>query len=320
MDAAGTALRYATYLSTAWGAGAAAVAVDSRGGAYVAGYALAPFPVTPGAAQTAPNAGNPDAINMTDAFVLKVSEGSPAAGTVTSVPGASFFRYAAVSRDSVVSAFGSGLANSVELASAIPLPTSLAGTEVRVRDRAGTDRMAPLLAVSPGQVNYIVPEGTAYGPAAVTIASNGRTVGSDSIQVDPVAPGVFTANSDGAGAAAAVVVRVAPDGSQTRQLAYDCSAGAGRCVPAAIDVSPGEEVFLLLFATGIRGRTNLGAVRMLPFLEQYFEVLYAGPQSEYPGVDQINLRIKARPPMPGDLPLQLFVDGRPANEVTVRFR
>jgi uncharacterized protein (TIGR03437 family) len=92
-------------------------------------------------------------------------------------------------------------------------------------------------------------------------------------------------------------------------------------VPAAIDLGqPGDQVFLLLFGTGIRGRSALDAVTTVPFFEQFFEVLYAGPQSEYPGLDQVNLRIKAKPGMPGDLPLQLFIDGRSTNEVRLRFK
>jgi len=321
LDAAGSGLRFATYLSTAWGAGAAGVAVDAQGGAYVVGHALPPFPVTPGAAQTVPNSGNPNAINVPDAFVMKVSEGVLPPDAVMSVPGASFLRYAPVSPASMVSAFGTNLAPTLELASTIPLPTVLAGTEVRVRDRTGVERLAPLIAVSSGQVNYLLPEGTAAGPAMVTVTNAGRAAGSGTVQVDSVAPGIFTANANGSGAAAAVVVRVSPDGSQTQRLAFDCSAGAGKCVPAAIDLGqPGDQVVLLLFGTGIRGRSGLDGVKTVPFFEQFFDVLYAGPQSEYPGLDQINLRIKAKPGMPGDLTVQLFIDGRATNEVTLRFQ
>jgi uncharacterized protein (TIGR03437 family) len=321
LDAAGSGLRFATYLSTAWGAGAGGVALDPQGGVYVAGYAVPPFPVTPGAAQTVPNGGNPNAINVPDAFVMKISEGVLPPDVVVSVPGASFLRYASVSPASMVSAFGTDLAPRLELASSIPLPTALAGTEVRVRDRNGVERLAPLIAVSSGQVNYVLPEGTGTGPATVTVTNGSRVAGSGTVQVDSVAPGIFTANADGRGAAAAVVVRVSPDGSETQQLAFNCSAGAGRCEPAAIDLGRlGDQVILLLFGTGIRGRSGLDGVRTAPFFEQFFEVVYAGPQSEYPGLDQINLRIKAKPIVPGDLPVQFFVDGRVTNEVTLRFQ
>jgi uncharacterized protein (TIGR03437 family) len=321
LDAAGSGLRFATYLSTAWGAGAASVTVDPQGGVYVAGHALPPFPITPGAAQTVPNAGNPNAINVPDAFVMKVSEGVVPPDAVMSVPAASFFRYAPVSPASMVSAFGTNLAPRLEIASTLPLPTVLADTVIRVRDRAGVERLAPLLAVSTAQVNYLIPEGTATGPATITVMNANRVAGSGTLQVDSVAPGIFTANANGSGAPAAIALRVSPDGSQTTQLAFDCSAGAGKCVPAAIDLGqPGDQVFLLLFGTGIRGRSALGAVRTVPFFEQFFEVLYAGPQSEYPGLDQINLRIKATPLVLGDLPLQLFINGRATNEVTLRFQ
>ena len=321
LDSAGSGLGFATFLSSASGAGAAGVAIDAQGGVYVAGHALPPFPVTPGAAQTAPNGGNPNTINVPDAFVMKISDGVRPPDAVISVPAASFLRYAPVSPASIVSAFGTDLASRPEGASTSPLPTVLAGTQVRVRDGTGIERLAPLFAVSSGQVNYLLPEETARGAAAVTIMRDGRAVGSGAIQVDTVAPGLFTANADGSGAPAGVVVRLSADGSETQQSVYDCSAGAGKCVPAPIDFArPGDEIILVLFGTGIRGRSALGAVKTIPFLERYFEVLYAGPQNEYAGLDQINLRVKGRAELAGDVNLQLFIDGRVTNEVTLRFR
>jgi uncharacterized protein (TIGR03437 family) len=255
---------------------------------------------------------------------MKITEGSPPPGTITSLPGASFFPYAPVSPASMVSAFGSDLAPRLEVATSIPLPTVLADTELRVRDSAGIERTAPLIAVSPGQVNYLVPEDTTPGPASVTVTNGGRVAGSGTLLVDTVAPGIFTANANGAGAAAAVAVRIAPDGSQTPQLLFDCSAGPGRCAPVTIDFGgPGDQVVVLLFGTGIRGRRAQCRLRTVPelplYVEQFFEVLYAGPQSEYPGLDQVNLRIKAKPSYAVDLIVQLLIDGRATNEVTLRY-
>ncbi|MFN0172253.1 MAG: SBBP repeat-containing protein [Bryobacteraceae bacterium] len=320
LEVAGTGLRFGTYLGTE-SSGASGVALGADGGIYVAGHAMGHFPITPGAAQTIPNAGDPNAVRVGDAFLVKIVESSLPPNAVFSLPGASFFRYAPVAPASMVSTFGKDLAPRLELASTIPLPTVLAGTEVRVKDSAGVERLAPLISVSPDQVNCLVPEGSATGAATVTVTNGGRAAGSGPVQVEPVAPGIFTANANGKGVAAAVAVRVASDGTQTRQFVFDCAAGPGKCVSVPIDFGQmGDRVVILLFGTGIRGRSTLGAVRMVPFLEQFFEVQYAGPQSEYPGLDQVNLRIKARPDIPGDLPLQFFIDGRATNEVTIRIR
>src|SRR5437868_1054331 len=67
-----------------------------------------------------------------------------------------------VSPESIVAAFGVGLATEIKVASTIPLPTTLAGTTVRVNGEA-----ALLFFVSPQQINYLIPAGTPPGTAAV---------------------------------------------------------------------------------------------------------------------------------------------------------
>jgi uncharacterized protein (TIGR03437 family) len=50
------------------------------------------------------------------------------------------------------------------------------------------------------------------------------------------------------------------------------------------------------------------------------EVLYVGPQGQFPGLDQINVRVPARLAGRGNVEVRLSVEGRMANPVTVRFR
>ena len=71
--------------------------------------------------------------------------------------------------DSAVASFGGGLAIATQSASSEEPPLLLAGTTVIVRDQAGFERFAPLLFVSPEQVNFRIPAGTASGPATVLI-------------------------------------------------------------------------------------------------------------------------------------------------------
>src|SRR5436853_7442197 len=68
------------------------------------------------------------------------------------VNGASF--ESGVVRGSIVSMFGSNLAQSTESAKHLPLPTTLAGTTVVVGD---LELEAPLYFVSPGQINFQLP-------------------------------------------------------------------------------------------------------------------------------------------------------------------
>ncbi|MEK7830404.1 MAG: hypothetical protein AAB401_04915, partial [Acidobacteriota bacterium] len=55
--------------------------------------------------------------------------------------------------EEIVSAFGIGLATATQVATTLPLPTTLAGTTVKVRDSANVERQAPLFFVAPTQVN-----------------------------------------------------------------------------------------------------------------------------------------------------------------------
>src|SRR5262249_22078591 len=77
---------------------------------------------------------------------------------------ASFCRFF-LAGESIVSAFGVGLSAETAVANTLPLPTQLAGTSVKVKDNAGVERLSPLFFVSPNQINYEMPPGTAAGPA-----------------------------------------------------------------------------------------------------------------------------------------------------------
>lgn len=71
-------------------------------------------------------------------------------------------------------------------------------------------------------------------------------------------------------------------------------AAPGSCAPTAISLGPeSDQVFLLLFGTGIRGRSSLSTVTATIGRETA-EVLAAGPQGEFVGLDQVNLRLPRR--------------------------
>lgn len=141
-----------------------------------------------------------------------------------------------------------------------------------------------------------------------------------SVTVAPVAPGLFSANSDGRGVAAAVTLLVRPDGSRTSQLAFECPDGAGSCVPVPVDLgADNARAFLLLFGTGIRGRQVLEDVRVrIGGIEA--EVLYAGPQGSFVGLDQVNVEIPRVLAGKGEVEVMLAVGAETANPVTVAFR
>jgi uncharacterized protein (TIGR03437 family) len=138
------------------------------------------------------------------------------------------------------------------------------------------------------------------------------------INIAPVAPGLFTANGNGQGVAAAVVLRIRPDNSQSFEPVAQL--GSGGFVSAPIDLSSaGDQVFLLLFGTGIRLRTALSAVSV-SIGGVAGEVSYCGPQGGFVGLDQCNVRVPSSLAGRGEVDLQLTADSMNSNIVRVRFK
>ncbi len=240
-------------------------------------------------------------------------------GRVVNVSAASFSNTALAS-EAITSAFGSNLAATTQVATTAPLPTSLAGTRVFVRDSANVERPAPLFFVAPGQINYQIPRGTASGIATVTVARGDEAVATGTVQITTSSPGLFAANANGQGIAAAVALRVRANGSQVYEPVAQLDTSLNRFVPRSIDLGPeNEQVFLILFGTGIRNR-----VSPLPVLARIggidAPVLYAGSQGSLVGADQVNLRVPRSLVGRGEVDVTLTVDGKTSNTVRVSVR
>jgi uncharacterized protein (TIGR03437 family) len=80
-----------------------------------------------------------------------------------------------------------------------------------------------------------------------------------------------------------------------------------------------DQVFLVLFGTGIRGRGALSAVTA-QIGGTDCEVTYAGPQGGFVGLDQVNLKLPRSLAGRGEVAVQLTVEGRPANTVQVTIK
>src|SRR5205823_154648 len=107
--------------------------------------------------------------------------------------------------------------------------------------------------VSPTQVNYQIPVETATGAATVTIRSGDGTVSIGVAQIAVVVPGLFAANANGQGVAAAVALRVKADGSQSYEAVAQFDPAQNKFISRPLDLGPeGDQVFLLLLGTGIR--------------------------------------------------------------------
>jgi len=229
-------------------------------------------------------------------FRLDLKPGAEA--IVTAVSAASFAADAPLAPDSIASLFGRDFAD----------PT------VVFTDSGGADATARLFVVTPTQINCLVPVGLTAGPATVRVSQQNRVVARGQVRIEPVAPGIFTANADGKGVPAAVALRIAVDGSQTQLPVFHCGA---TCTPAPIDLGgEGDQVILLLFGTGIRGGTNV-SVR-IGGLEA--PVLGFAAQGQFVGLDQVNVRLPRALAGRGEVDVVLTVDGKAANSVGVRIK
>jgi uncharacterized protein (TIGR03437 family) len=173
----------------------------------------------------------------------------------------------------------------------------LGGITLEVRDSTGRTQPAGLLYVSPTQINFQVPAGTAVGEASLIISNARGSTTIGGMQVDATAPGLFIVSHANT-TPAATAVRVAADGRQTPVPVFNCFRPPGGelfpCGPATIRLS-GDPIYLTFYGTGFRGanRNNVTAsIAGVPL-----PVEYAGPQGT-PGLDQINVRLDLPRPFP----------------------
>ncbi len=217
--------------------------------------------------------------------------------------------------ESIAAAFGANLATEVRVASTIPLPTALAGTSLKVKDALGVERLAPLFFVSPAQVNFLVPAGTALGNATYTLTSDNGSISAGATTIAAISPGLFTFNADGQGVPAASALRVKADGTQSYESIARYDQATARWIATPINLGPeGEQVFLILYGSGLRGVSSLSGVTCTTG-GLATQVLYAGAQGELVGLDQVNVGLPRNLISRGNVSLALMVDGKPTNIV-----
>lgn len=239
---------------------------------------------------------------------------------LASVSAASYTANAELAPESIVAAFGANLANGVQASPTTPLTTLLTGTSVIVRDSLGIERRAPLFFVSPDQVNYQMPAGTAAGRVTVIIASGDGSVSAGEVTTANVAPSLFAANSNGQGIAAAVLLRVKADGSQSYEAVAKYDQAQGTFVAKPIEFGgESEQLFLILYGTGIRFRSGLPAVTATIGGERS-EALFAGETPGFVGLDQVNLRLSRSLSGRGVANVMLSADGKISNVVLIEIR
>jgi uncharacterized protein (TIGR03437 family) len=217
---------------------------------------------------------------------------------------------AAIAPDSLASLFGAGM------------PASNA--HVSVTDSAGTTRAASVFFSNSEQINFAVPAGLAMGPARVAVRdAAGIPTSTSSTTLQRVAPALFTANGSGSGPVAALAVRVERDGSQVSVPVVQCpgTVASPLCFTTRIEVSDDRPVYLSLYGTGVRAATSTSAAGVRVTIDNTaVPVLYAGPQTQFAGLDQINVRLPGSLRGKGEVDLVLTADGVASNTVRIGIR
>ncbi len=239
---------------------------------------------------------------------------------VVTVNGATFSATAPLSPAGISSGFGLDLATATATATdadpATPgfqLPTTLGGTTVKVRDSVGMERNAGLFYIDSTQVNYLIPDQTAVGAATVTTTASNGAMSTGSVTIAAVSPGVFTATSNGTGVIAADIQRI-NGGVSTYQRVFNGTAA----VPIVWNNGT-EEIYLNMYASGVRGRSALSNVTvMIGGAAQ--NVVSASAQGVFAGLDQVNVLLNRNLATRGNVDVVLMVDGRTANTVTLNFQ
>ena len=151
----------------------------------------------------------------------------------------------------------------------VPLRTAVAGCSVQFADAQGKNAiLGNLYYVSSGQINVQVPETTILGTAQMTVIFNGLSSAPQYFQVVSTDPDY-------------VVETV---GSQTYLKGVHLN---GSYTTASNPAVGGE--LILVFLSGLGSGTKIAiAINGIPAT-----VYYAGPQGDYPGLDQINVQVPA---------------------------
>ena len=243
--------------------------------------------------------------------------------SVTSVlNGASYA--ANIAEGSVAVILGSNLSSSGsasnELPRSVPLPTSLLETSVIVADGTGTDsarREAGLYSVSPAEIKFQMPAGTASRDVSVTVNHQGSLSDPVEVPVGSVAPGLFSANGDGKGVAAASAVRVAHDGTRTPLDVARYDPERKLYVAAPLDVwAEFSPVYLTLYGTGIRGSRRPPTVTIRG---RYVTVKSSGPATGFHGIDELVVGPIPRSIRNREVEVVAIVDGQSSNAVTIAY-
>jgi uncharacterized protein (TIGR03437 family) len=234
----------------------------------------------------------------------------------------------ALAAGSLLSAFAETGVTQAVSAQTIPLPVTLGGLTLKVGGRLSFDGQrwlyspegavaAPLLFAGSRQVNFQAPTDLASGdPVPIQITRADGTTQISAVRVATVAPGIFTALSNGQGQAAALnqdnTPNFAAQPAERGTVIQLFATGAGATNPALPSGHAAPISGNPLILTQIQPTVNIGGKNA--------RVLFSGLAPGFVGVWQINAEIPANVTPGPAVDLWVEAGGVVSNRVTIAVR
>lgn len=181
--------------------------------------------------------------------------------------------------------------------------------------------------VSAGQVSVfdlVVDHGQILAAKAIEGGScNPRTPTETIAAVAPATPSTSpktASNGEEPSVPAALFLRMTAGGARSAEPIAEFSQIQNRFIPRDLDLgSESEQSFLILFGAGIRGIQPQGSIQArvggLPA-----EILYAGEQGAFAGLDQMNIKIPYALKGRGEVDVLIYVDQTVARSLRIRLK
>jgi uncharacterized protein (TIGR03437 family) len=204
---------------------------------------------------------------------------------------------------SLFSIFGSGFSNQTASAASVPLPNTLASTQVLINGEP-----APILYVSPSQINAEVPLDIPTGqPVSLAVVNQTTSSNAAAVTVSPTAPGIFTYGQNWA-------VVQNPDGSinseanpaHSSDILVAYLTGGGAVSPAGPWTTGGPAP---------NGSSPVTSPYSITVGGQQTQQYYLGLTPAFVGLYQANFKVPQL--APGSYPLYLTVAGSQSNAAMI---
>lgn len=236
----------------------------------------------------------------TENNVVRILKPGPPAISANGVVNAASFK-SPVSPGALATVFGTSFASQNIGSFSLPLPASLGGVTVNVNGKA-----APVLYVTPNQINFQVPFETAIGTATVTVTIDGRTSNSVSVPVLTAAPELFTSSGRAIVQNSDTSLNSPGNPAKTGSIVTAYLTGSGPVSPAVADGAAAPKSHPAMIVSSVSATIGSASA----------EVQFAGLAPGFVGLVQLNIVVPSSLTA-GAYPLTVTIAGEASNSAKI---